>query len=197
MPDPHLELVAVIDALTTLVLANAWIPAENFYATVGPEVLEQLQQLDVEFHAALIWSGLRLPRFQRSPTADYFGAARVPYHRYGAPVPGIVFVPDDEWSHAMRCLREAARQAGKWNARPPGEPSPDETHLTATERAMLAIIRIQPKGKGISGKEIIRDLHLKHIALELATLRRHVLPKLCQHFGVINQRAAGGYLIPG
>jgi hypothetical protein len=68
--------------------------------------------------------------------------------------------------------------------------------LTKTERVALSIIKAQPKGRGISGKEIIAELKRKNIILLESTLRRHILPKLAEHFGVVNQRAAGGYLIP-
>ncbi len=76
---------------------------------------------------------------------------------------------------------------------PPVNPLPD---LTSTEEAVLAIIREQPQGRGIVGKRIIKALRTKNLELTEATLRRHVLPKLCKHFRVINVRSAGGYLIP-
>jgi hypothetical protein len=68
--------------------------------------------------------------------------------------------------------------------------------LTATEQKVLDIIKAQPKGKGVIGKFIIKELKRKKIDINETTLRRHILPKLILHFGVRNQRGAGGYLIP-
>jgi repressor of nif and glnA expression len=59
----------------------------------------------------------------------------------------------------------------------------------------LLIIKTQPKGKGINGKGIIKQLKNKGIELAESSLRKHVLPKL-KSYGVVNHRAAGGYLIP-
>jgi hypothetical protein len=67
--------------------------------------------------------------------------------------------------------------------------------LADTESIVLAIIRAQPKGRGIAGKEIIKKLKAKKIQIKESTLRKHILPKLRKHYGVINHRAAGGYLI--
>jgi len=106
------ELVDVIDALTTVVRDNTW--SGEFYQTVGEEIIENLQQLDARFYAALCGSRLSFPDYEPPTTADGLGEARVPYHRYGAPAPGIVLVPDNGWYHAMRCLREGARQAARW-----------------------------------------------------------------------------------
>jgi hypothetical protein len=68
--------------------------------------------------------------------------------------------------------------------------------LMATERAVLAILKRQRKGRGIQGKAIIAALKKKGIDLQETTLRRHILPKLRQFHGVENVRSAGGYLIP-
>jgi hypothetical protein len=68
--------------------------------------------------------------------------------------------------------------------------------LTESEKAVLLVIQGQPKGKGISCKEIIAKLKRKKVALVESTLRRHILRKLKKHFGVVNHRSAGGYLIP-
>jgi hypothetical protein len=78
------------------------------------------------------------------------------------------------------------------NRDPAGEGQPP---LTPTEQAVLKIIRAQPKGKGIIGKDIIKALRSEGMELKEATLRGHVLSKLRRHFGVINVPSAGGYLI--
>jgi hypothetical protein len=61
--------------------------------------------------------------------------------------------------------------------------------LSRTEKAVLAIIKAQPKGKGIVGKGIITKLKQKKIELLDSTLRRHILPKLKVHCGVITCRS--------
>jgi hypothetical protein len=61
---------------------------------------------------------------------------------------------------------------------------------------VLKIIKSQPKGKGIIAKEIVKKLKAKKIEIKESTLRRHTLPKLKKHFGVVNHPSAGGYLIP-
>lgn len=68
--------------------------------------------------------------------------------------------------------------------------------LGKTEKAVLAIIKSQPKGNGINGKEIIKKLKDKGILIAESSLRKHILPKLIAGHGVVNHRAAGGYLIP-
>jgi hypothetical protein len=77
--------------------------------------------------------------------------------------------------------------AGAETAKPP--------KLTNTAKAVLAIIKARPKGKGISGKEIIKELQKQGIELEESTLRRSIIPELKLH-GVENHRARGGYLLP-
>ena len=67
--------------------------------------------------------------------------------------------------------------------------------LNRTDRAVLSIIKAQPKGQGVSGKEILKRLKDKHIIIVESTLRKHVLPKLMKHHGVVNHKAAGGYLV--
>jgi len=66
--------------------------------------------------------------------------------------------------------------------------------LTPTERAVLAIIKKQRRGSGIEGKAIITALKKTGIELKETTLRRHIIPKLKKCHGVMNTRAAGGYL---
>jgi hypothetical protein len=61
---------------------------------------------------------------------------------------------------------------------------------------VLAVIKKRGKGKGIQGKAIIAVLKKKGTNLTEATLRRHVIPNLKKRCGVVNHRAAGGYLIP-
>jgi hypothetical protein len=67
--------------------------------------------------------------------------------------------------------------------------------LNRTDRAVLAIIKGQPKGAGLSGGEIVIKLQQKGIQLAESSLRKHTLPKL-KRFGVISHPAAGGSLIP-
>jgi len=85
---------------------------------------------------------------------------------------------------------------------PPAAPSADRTtedkhdpDLTDTERAVLKILREQPSEVGLSAKRIEKLLRAKHIFVSVSTLYRHVLPKLAASYGVVNHRAAGGYLI--
>jgi hypothetical protein len=73
-------------------------------------------------------------------------------------------------------------------------PAPSRGELKAIPQTVLDIIKKQPKGKGIQGKAIISKLKKKGITLEESTLRRHILPQL-KLYGVINVKAAGGYLI--
>jgi hypothetical protein len=63
--------------------------------------------------------------------------------------------------------------------------------LGPTARAVLAAIRAG-KGKGLSGKEIVKKLAREGLHVRESTLRRHVLPKLTAH-GIRNERARGGY----
>ena len=71
-----------------------------------------------------------------------------------------------------------------------------KTGLTRTEEAVLSIIKAQPKGKGVNGKGIIKQFKGQGVTLKESSLRKHLLPKLIKHHGVVNHRAAGGYLIP-
>jgi hypothetical protein len=70
------------------------------------------------------------------------------------------------------------------------------TRLTLTEQTVLEIIRSLPKGEGITAKLIIKKLKAKRIEIVESTLRKHILRKLKEHYGVVNQPGAGGYLIP-
>jgi hypothetical protein len=67
--------------------------------------------------------------------------------------------------------------------------------LSATERAVLVIIKSQRHGHGIRSKEIIAKLKTDGIEIANSSLRKHILPILKKHHGVINHRAAGGYMI--
>ena len=71
-----------------------------------------------------------------------------------------------------------------------------EKELNRTEKAVLSIIKAQPKGKGINAKSIIKQLSSNGVELAESTLRRHILPKLIKKHGVVSHRAAGGYFIP-
>lgn len=92
---------------------------------------------------------------------------------------------------AKKTKADAKRQRGK----PSSETQSDTSELNPTERAVLHIIRSQPKGQGIKARGIITALAKRKIELEETSLRRHILPKLKEHHGVISHRAAGGYLI--
>ncbi len=72
-----------------------------------------------------------------------------------------------------------------------GEPKPE---LNPSATAVLAIIRSQPPGVCIQGKEIIKKMRERKSPISEATLRKHILPKL-KSYGVVNHPAAGGYLI--
>lgn len=76
-----------------------------------------------------------------------------------------------------------------------GQPG-SSSSLTGIEQAVLIIIRAQPKGKGIQGKEIISALRTQRIKLQESTLRRHILPRLKAHCGIRNERSRGGYFDP-
>jgi hypothetical protein len=74
-------------------------------------------------------------------------------------------------------------------------PTPPNT-LSVNAKAVLSIISAQPKGQGVSAKEIIAKLKSHRITITEATLRKHIMPVLKDGHGVENRRAAGGYLIP-
>jgi hypothetical protein len=94
----------------------------------------------------------------------------------------------------IRKLTKRARRSTKSRTRR-RPAAPPMLPLTDNQWAVLAIIKKQPKGKGISGKEIIRELQKEGIELLETTLRRHVIPGLKPHSGVVNIRARGGYLV--
>lgn len=71
----------------------------------------------------------------------------------------------------------------------------DDIPLSATEKAVLSIIKNQPRGQGMVGKEILQKLRIKRITIKESTLRKHILPKLAK-LGVVNHPSAGGYLFP-
>ncbi len=75
------------------------------------------------------------------------------------------------------------------------EPARAQLVLSKTEAAVLSIIKAQPSGQGIQGKEILKELRKKNIHIAESSLRRHILPKL-KTCGVTNHPAAGGYLPP-
>ena len=72
---------------------------------------------------------------------------------------------------------------------------PSEESLNPTEKAALKIIKSQPKGKGILGKEIRAELKLLGITIVDSTFRSHVIGKLKKHYHVTSHPAKGGYLI--
>lgn len=93
-----------------------------------------------------------------------------------------------------------ADKPNKPQSGPPGSPSPNLTapvdsrqSLTEPEQRVLDLIKAQPSGRGITGKQIVTNLKKLAIELKESTLRRHVLPKLAKHFRVKNQRSRGGY----
>ena len=92
------------------------------------------------------------------------------------------------WEFAQAASRVRAKQDAT-------QPAPAMA-LTKTEAAVLSIIKAQPKGEGIRAKGIIKELKRRCIQLAESSLRKHVLPKLVTRYGVINHRAAGGYLVP-
>ena len=77
----------------------------------------------------------------------------------------------------------------------PEPPRAARETLSATEKAVLAVIESQPKGQGITSKEIIAKLKKKGVTLANSSLRKHIMPVLKRQCGVVNHRAAGGYMI--
>lgn len=77
---------------------------------------------------------------------------------------------------------------------PPLAPPP----LTETERRVLDVIKAQPDGSGISGREIIRELNRQNFPIEQSTLTRHIIPRLRNFHGVRNRKSVGYYHVkPG
>jgi hypothetical protein len=77
-----------------------------------------------------------------------------------------------------------------------GRGNEDKQKFTGTDKAVLDIIKAQPKGKGIKGQTIVKTLEKQGIEIALSTLKRHIIPKLKASHGVVYERARGGYLIP-
>ena len=101
---------------------------------------------------------------------------------------------DDQVDQGETKPAEVIAGPGKEKAETDGEDG-DKPKLDTIPQVVLDIIKKQPKGKGIQGKAIISKLKRKGITLAESTLRRHTLPQL-KGYGVINIKAAGGYLIP-
>jgi len=81
---------------------------------------------------------------------------------------------------ALRAIALAAANAGE---------------LKGTAAAAFKIIK-GLNGRGITGKELIKELKKVHIVITLPTLQKHIVPILKQH-GVGNIKALGGYFIDG
>jgi hypothetical protein len=62
--------------------------------------------------------------------------------------------------------------------------------------AVLGVIQEQPRGKGVTGKEIVVALRNKRIEITEETLRKHYVPKLKELHGIKNSRSRGGYHPP-
>src|SRR5262249_18468441 len=115
------------------------------------------------------------------------GNETVPFHpfdrRYTAIERRLVEL-GESWEGAMPDPGKPGRELVR-GPRPVGAGQPT---LSPTEQAVLEIIRAQPNGKGIIGKDIIKELRDRGMELSDKTLRRHILPKLRDHFGVVNVR---------
>jgi hypothetical protein len=66
---------------------------------------------------------------------------------------------------------------------------------SAAQRASLAIIRMQRRGRGIGAKVIVARLRRQGIQITEGTFRRNVVPWLNNN-RVQNERARGGYYLP-
>ncbi len=60
---------------------------------------------------------------------------------------------------------------------------------------ILKMLERLPAGKGIHGKEILRNLKKLGCELKESTLRRHHLRLLKECYDVVNIPSSGGYLI--
>jgi hypothetical protein len=66
--------------------------------------------------------------------------------------------------------------------------------LDGTALAVFGIIKAQ-RGKGKSGKELVKALAKQEITISELYFRRHIVSQLKDH-GVLNHRARGGYYLP-
>jgi hypothetical protein len=64
------------------------------------------------------------------------------------------------------------------------------------DEIILKIIRSQPQGRGILGRDIVKLLKAQGVFLAESTIRKHHIPRLKKSHGVLNRRARGGYFIP-
>jgi hypothetical protein len=105
---------------------------------------------------------------------------------------------DMEYLQAERSLRLAAAPLAKSLDSTGGRSraGSEVPNLNHTAEEALAIIREQPKGKGILGKDIVKALKTRKINCKESTLRKQYIPKLMKFFHVVSCPAAGGYLIP-
>lgn len=85
--------------------------------------------------------------------------------------------------------QEVAPVLGTESASPP-IPPPSETQLK-----VLEVIQSLPPERGISGKDIIKELKKAGFPIEQSTLTRHIIPDLKKWHGVKNVRRRG-YFIP-
>lgn len=72
--------------------------------------------------------------------------------------------------------------------------SPGKAALKGPALAAFKIIKAR-KGKGIAGKEIVRELEKQGIEVTVGAFRRHIVPQL-KADGVLNEHSRGGYYLP-
>jgi hypothetical protein len=66
--------------------------------------------------------------------------------------------------------------------------------LTETGAAVLALIKAQPTGSGITGREIVKVLSERGFPIQQSTLTKHVMPELKKWHGVKNRLGVGYYI---
>jgi len=113
-----------------------------------------------------------------------------------------VNVDDQFWRREIvEPMQRHAEAVRKWLARMSKEAGHDSVAgvhtpppLTRLEKAVLNIIKVQPKDKGITGNKIIAELARQRITTEQSTLTRHIIPKLKRWYGVKNRPGVGYYI---
>lgn len=183
------RVVGAIQELTEFVKANYW-------ETIRPGVMleaDRLRLFALEGKLLALMSEDGRYHFQPDPPQS---VSREPHH--GLSLTGAVYfyvgdgtqiLESDYWELKMHAALVAYQTFAELDE------SSSQTHPNRTSQAILEILREQPKGKGLNGKEIVSLLAKRGIEISEDTFRRHHVASLKKTHGLVNHPAAGGYML--
>jgi hypothetical protein len=137
------------------------------------------------------WWRKEPPRPQRDPAVDLLNIELMAAAQIDKPADGCEAIEEFEELPEPPTIKQLDKAQ---KALPPSESIQPSVILSEAAAAVLAVIRDQPRGQGITGPAICQKLEGRGRIMDESTLTTRHIPILKKHFGVKNKRRIGYYV---